>query len=257
MPGFNEKKKKLTSYDCKKEYYDSLLSGQEKQEKQQENPDRVFRLEKIKQLRGKDKLLIDTLIDNNYSIKKTAEKLGENINTIKSARYRIVSRINADLKKKNGLRITKKLLNSHQRKNLDNFIHKFLSCLKNNNLEKMRIYFGKRIPASRFAHIQVIKIIEHGPIKILGNKINYSVHYIDHNGRKNFFYFTFRFNKNNSPRIIKSPWLPRKIFTIKNEDMPSYFMDKLNSALNGYTKISDDEVEQILSCVKKTVYHNY
>jgi len=248
---FLNKRKDIISYDDDQEKYDQILNVKKDNIK---NNDREFRLEKVLVLKGKDKQITDILIKNNGSIKKSAEEMHLNKNTVKSAKKRIISNINTELNHKNGMLGSAKVLNSHQYQNIKNFVKKFQYCLENSCLEKMRIYFGSRLPASSFDFIKIDEIIDHG-ISFMKpqNKYKFTISYIEPKGKFCSFIFTCRFAKNNAVSIIDLPRASSKIFEIKDVDIPESVQEQLTKGKKGIIELSVVELDELLKGVKKEV----
>ncbi|MDP8232130.1 MAG: hypothetical protein P9L91_05610, partial [Candidatus Zophobacter franzmannii] len=98
---------------------------------------------------------------------------------------------------------------------------KLKTCINNNSLEQMRIYFGKKISVAELPELRIKKIRDY-TIRLL-DKNHYRltmIFYEENRENPSFLFIKFQITSSGSIRVTELPSVPRIVAKLDKKKMP-------------------------------------
>jgi RNA polymerase sigma factor (sigma-70 family) len=203
----------------------------------------------INDLPDDHKRLINIYFSSGEKIRNIAEKEGIGYDKLKKLLYRVKKEIHAEYNIRIGFKGTKEIVGAKLNENIQRFIKKFKACVEENNLEKMRIYFGKKVAVDEIPKLNIERIHDYA-IRLL-SKNNYKLTLIFYEFGKttpSFLYFFFEIKENANIRFTQLPFVPETVYVINSKNAPDNVSSLLSKKEKGDPILSSDQ----LTDLKKT-----
>lgn len=180
------------------------------------------------------------------NIKKLSRKRKESYPTLKKKIYRLKKDVLAEYYQHAGMIGTKKIINSKLHKNIRNFIKQFKNALETNSLDKMRIYFGKKIDPALIPDLKIERIHDYNINLREKNNYRLIVFCFDTEKKFNCYFLEFKTYKKNRIRITKLPKLPKKITKYNAAEIPEQIMRQLEANDKGVIPLTKEQIIDLL-----------
>ena len=103
---------------------------------------------------------------------------------------------------------------------------KLKTCINNNSLEQMRIYFGKKISVAELPELRIKKIRDY-TIRLL-DKNHYRltmIFYEENRENPSFLFIKFQITSSGSIRVTELPSVPRIVAKLDKKKMPEHLTE--------------------------------
>ena len=204
----------------------------------------------IKKLKYFERDLMKNYFNKGCTIKKIAIQRKESFENLKKKIYNLKKDTLAEYYRHAGMIGAKAIINSKLHRNIRNFIISFKLAIKNNTVNKMRIYFGKQLILNQIPNFDFARFHDYN-IRLTGrNRFRLIVHYFDSKNEYNCYFLYFTTYYKNRIRITKLPKLPKKITGFKAAEIPLHIKEQLKPGKRGILSISDEKVDELLKDFK-------
>ncbi|MBN2830513.1 MAG: sigma-70 family RNA polymerase sigma factor [Candidatus Cloacimonetes bacterium] len=200
----------------------------------------------INDLPEDQKRLINIYFSSGEKIRTIAERENIGYDKLKKLLYRVKKDIYAEYNIRIGFTGTKEIVGARLNENIQRFIKKFKTCIEENNLEKMRIYFGKKISLEEIPEIHIERIHDY-TISLL-SKNNYRLTLIFFENEKkipSFLLLDFEIKANGNIKVTELPSVPSKVIAFMPEKMPENVFDMIRKKEKGQTILTEEQIQDI------------
>lgn len=220
---------------------DTVLNPENK-----ETPEKIF-AELKGNISAPERKLLEEYAKNSFQIKKMSKRKKMSYEAIKKKIYRLKADLRAQYNLENGMIATKAIIGAKLNENILNFLKKFKSAIKKNDLNCMKIYFRDCDIPTEISDINIDKV--HSYDVIMDEDRNYDIYVIEKVSPLKWKTFIVKISiyNENSIKIIEFPKLPSNHRSFKKKDIPIEVATKMTAKRpNGKPLLSKSELEDLL-----------
>ena len=153
----------------------------------------------------------------------------------------------------NGILRTMSVPGTKLHRNIQNFLSKLQTCLKNDDLVKMKHYFSECIINDEVSSIKIKKIIQYDIDIFERNKYLLNIGYRDPLKQVKFFRIRFEISKGSTINVIEFPIIPKKVFAFDAKEIPIEILKQLQVNEKGVITLSQEDVIKLVETQKEKI----
>ncbi len=200
----------------------------------------------INTLPPEQKRLINIYFSTGDKIRAIAEREDIGYDKLKKLLYRVKKDIFAEYHIRTGYRTSKDIVGAKLNENIQRFMKKFKKCVETDSLEKMRIYFGKKISTDEIPKLNIKKIHDYQIRLLAKNHYRLTMVFFEHNKETPSFLFTnVEITESGNIRVTDLPSVPGSVTACKPENMPDNLADLILKREKGRPVLSDEQFRDI------------
>ncbi len=200
----------------------------------------------IDTLPPEQKRLINIYFSTGEKIRTIAEREGIGYDKLKKLLYRVKKDIFAEYHIRTGYNCSKEIVSSKLNENIQRFMKKFKKCVETDSLEKMRIYFGKKISSEEIPKLNIRSIHDY-TIRLLEKDL-YRLTMIFFEKDKpspSFLFMEFEITDSGNIKVVKLPFVPSRVTACNPEKLPNNVADLVTKREKGRPVITDAQFSDI------------
>jgi RNA polymerase sigma factor (sigma-70 family) len=208
-----------------------------------------FKIGSLKDLPARDRKLLQYYAETGKNFIKLARKRRTKYETVRKQIYRLKSEVYAKYFRNLGMIGSQKMIDSHLHESITYFIKRLNVCMMNNEMYKLKRYFGKEINRNMLPDIKIKRIVHYDII--LRDDNQYRVLVFFRNTDDDFNGYSLEFTETNKHKpicITKLPKAPGKIRGYKESNLSKEDSTKILAVdkTKGTLLLNNTEREEIL-----------